>query len=74
MTPPLGRKWRRTKEPLDENERGEWKVGLNLNIQKTKIMASGLITSWQIDEETVETETDFIFGGSRITADGDFSH
>ena len=50
------------------------KVGLKLNIQKTKIMASGLITSWQIDEETVETETDFIFGGSRITADGVCSH
>ena len=61
-------------EPLDESERGEWKVGLRLNIQKTKIMASGLITSWQIDGETVETVTDFIFLGSKITADGDFSH
>ena len=50
------------------------KVGLKLNIQKTKIMASGPITSWQIDEETVETMTDFIFWGSKITADGDFSH
>ena len=50
------------------------KVGLNLNIQKTKIMASGPITSWQIDGETVETVSDFIFGGSKITADGDFSH
>ena len=50
------------------------KVGLKLNIQKTKIMASGPITSWQIDGETVETVTDFIFGGSRITADGDCSH
>ena len=50
------------------------KVGLKLNIQKTKIMASGPITSWQIDEETVETETDFIFFGSKITADGDCSH
>ena len=49
-------------------------VGLKLNIQKTKIMASGLITSWQIDEETVETVTDFIFLGSKITADGDCSH
>ena len=47
------------------------KVGLKLNIQKTKIMASGPITSWQIDEETVETMTDFIFWGSKITADGD---
>ena len=50
------------------------KVGLNLNIQKTKIMASGPITSWQIDRETVETVTDFIFGGSKNTADGDCSH
>ena len=50
------------------------KVGLKLNIQKTKIMASGPITSLQIDGETVETVTDFIFGGSRITADGDCSH
>ena len=50
------------------------KVGLKLNIQKTKIMASGPITSWQIDGETMETVTDFIFGGSKITADGDCSH
>ena len=50
------------------------KVGLKLNIQKTKIMASGPITSWQIDGETVETMTDFIFGGSKITADCDCSH
>ena len=49
-------------------------IGLKLNIQKTKIMASGSITSWQIDEETVETVTDFILGGSKITADGDCSH
>ena len=49
------------------------KVGLKLKIQKTKIMASGPITSWQIDGETVETVTDFIFGGSKITADGDCS-
>ena len=54
----------------EENE----KVGLKLNIQKTKIMASGPITSWQIDGETVETVTDFILGGSKITADGDYSH
>ena len=47
------------------------KVGLKLNIQKTKIMASGLITSWHIDGETIETLSDFIFGGSKITADGD---
>ena len=51
----------------EENE----KVGLKLNIQKTKIMASGPITSWEIDEETVEAVTDFIFLGSKITADGD---
>ena len=50
------------------------KVGLKLNIQKTKIMASGPTTSWQIDGETVETVTDFIFLGSKITADGDCSH
>ena len=50
------------------------KVGLKLNIQKTKIMASGPITSWEIDGETVETVSDFILGVSRITADGDFSH
>ena len=50
------------------------KIGLKLNIQKTKIMASGPITSWQIDKETVETVADFIFLGSKITADGDCSH
>ena len=65
-----GRKWRRTKKPLDESE----KVSLKLNIQKTKILASGPITSWEIDGETVETVSDFILGGSKITADGDFSH
>ena len=54
----------------EENE----KVGLKLNIQKTKIMASGPITSWQIDGETVETVTDFILGGSKITEDGECSH
>ena len=54
----------------EENET----VGLKLNIQKTKIMAAGPITSWQIDGETVETVSDFIFGGSKITADGDCSH
>ena len=54
----------------EENE----KVGLKLNIQKTKIMASGPITSWEIDGETVETVSDFILGGSKITADGDCSH
>ena len=55
---------------LEESE----KVGLMLNIQKTKIMASSPITSWKIDGETVETVADFIFGGSKITADGDCSH
>ena len=50
------------------------KVGLKLNIQKTKIMAPGPITSWEIDGETVETVTDFILGGSKVTADGDCSH
>ena len=57
-------------EPLDESE----KVGLKLNIRKTKIMASGPITSWQTDGETVETMADFIFLDSTITADGDWSH
>ena len=61
MTPPL---WQKVKK----------KVGLKLNIQKIKIMASGPITSWQIDGETVETVADFTFLGSRITADGDCSH
>ena len=54
----------------EENE----KVGFKLNIQKTKVMASGPITSWEIDGETVETVSDFILGGSKITADGDCSH
>ena len=48
----------------DESERGEWKVGLKLNIQKTKIMSSGFITSWRIDRATLETVTDFIWGGA----------
>ena len=61
------RKWRRTKEPLDESEREEWKIGLKLNIQRTKIMASGPITSWEIDGW-------LFFLGSKITADGDCSH
>ena len=59
--------WMKVKE---ESE----KLGLTLSIQKTKIMASGPITSWQIDGETVETVTDFVFLGSKFTADGDFSH
>ena len=60
MTPPFGKKQRGTKEPLDEGEREREKAGLKFNIQKTKIMASGPITSWQIDGEAMETVTDFI--------------
>ena len=74
MTPPLWQKAKRMKEPLDKVKEESEKFGFKLNIQKTKIMASGPITSWQIDGETVETVTDFIFGGSKITADGDCSH
>ena len=62
------------KSLLMKVKEGIEKVGLKLNIQKTKIMASGPITSWQIDGETVETVRDFILGGSKITADGDCSH
>ena len=58
---------------MNVKEEGE-KVGLKFNIQKTKIMVSGPITSWEIDGETVETVSKFIFLGSRITADGDYSH
>ena len=65
---------RRTKEPLDESERGEWKSWLKTQHSKTKIMASGSIISSQIDGETMETETNFILGSSKITADGDWSH
>ena len=71
---PYGRKLRGTKKPLDKSERGDWKSWLELNIQKEKIMASGPITSWQIDGETMETVTDFLFLGSKITADCDSSH
>ena len=74
-TPPL---WQKSKEelksPLVKVKEESEKVGLKLNIQKTRIMASGPITSWQIDGKTVETVTDFIFLGSKITADGDCSH
>ena len=62
------------KSPLMKVKEESEKVGLELNVQKTKIMASGPITSWQIDGETVETVTDFIFLGSKITEDGDCSH
>ena len=75
MTPPL---WAESEEELKSllmkvKEKIE-KVDLKLNIQKTKIMASSPTTSWEIDGETVETVSDFIFGGSKITADGDCSH
>ena len=75
MTPPL---WAESEEELKSllmkvKEESE-KVGLKLNIEKSKIMASGPITLWQIDEETMETVTDFIFLGPKITADGDCSH
>ena len=62
------------KSPLIKVKEESEKVGLKLNIQKTKIVASGPITSWEIDGETVETVSDFILGGSEITADGDCSH
>ena len=71
--PPYGRKWK-TKESLDESERESEKAGLNFNIQKMKIMASSPITSWQISGETMETVTEFIFLGSKITANSDCSH
>ena len=62
------------KSPLMKMKEESEKAGLKLNIQKTKIMASRFITSWQIDGETVETVADFILGGSKITEDGDCSH
>ena len=69
------RKQRGTKEPLNEGEEESEKAGLKLNIQKTKIMASGPITSWQIEGSgKVEAVTDFIFWGSKIIVDGDRSH
>ena len=71
---PYGRKRRGTKEPRDASEREEWKSWLKTQHSKNKMMASGPITSWQIDGETVETVTDFIFLGSKITVDGDCSH
>ena len=66
-------KWKWTKEPLDEHEREEWNSCLKLNIQNTRIKASGPITSWQIYGELMEIVTDFIFLGSRITAEGDWN-
>ena len=73
MTPPLWQKVKRNWKASWWKEESE-KVGLKLNIQNIKIMASGPITSWEIDGETVETVSDFIFLGSKITADGDCSH
>ena len=69
-----GRKQKGTEGPLEEGERGERKRWLKLNIQKTKIMASGPITSWQIDGETMKTIIGFISLGSKIMVDGDCSH
>ena len=75
MTPPLlAESEEELKSLLMKVKEESEKVGLKLNIQKTKIMASGPIISWQIDGETTETVTDFILGGSKITADGDCSH
>ena len=74
MTPPLWQKVKNLKSLLLKVKEESEKVGLKLNIQKTKIMASGPITSWQIDGETMAIVTDFILGGSKITADGDCSH
>ena len=74
MISSLCQKWRGTKEPLDEGERGEWKNGLKLNIQNMKIMASSPITSWQIDGEIMVTVTDFIFLDFKLTVDGGCSH
>ena len=74
MTPPLWQKVRGTKSLLMKEEVESEKGGLKLNIQKTKIMASGPITLCEINGETVETVSNFIFGGSKITVDGDCSH
>ena len=74
VTPPLWQKVKRNYKPFDDGERGEWKVGLKLNIQKTKIMASSPITGWKIDWATKKTVRDFLFLGSKITAYGDCSH
>ena len=74
MTLPYGRKWRGTKEPLDEGEREEWKIWLKAQYSKNKIMAFSAIISWKIDQETMETVIDFIFLGSKITADSDCSY
>ena len=74
VTPPLWQKVKELKSLLMKVKEESEKVGLKLNIQKAKIMASGPTTSWEIDGETVETVSDFIFWGAKITADGDCSH
>ena len=74
MTPPLMAESEEELKSLLMKVKEESEVGLKLNIQKTKIMVSGPITTWEIDGETMETVSDFIFGGSKITADGDCSH
>ena len=74
MTPPYAESEEELKSLLMKVKEESVKVGLKLNIQKTKIMASSSITSWKIDGETVETVADFIFGGSKITAESDYSH
>ena len=74
MTPPLWQKAKKNESLLMKVKEESEKVGLKLNIQKTKITASGPTTSWEIDGETVETVSDFIFWGSKITVDGDCSH
>ena len=74
MTPPLWQKVKRNEMSLLMKMKVSEKADLKFNIQKTKIMASGPITSWQIDGEKVETVTDFIFLGSKITVDGDYNH
>ena len=74
MTPPWWQKVKRNEMSLLMKMKESEKADLKFNIQKTKIMASGPITSWQIDGEKVETVTDFIFLGSKITVDGDYNH
>ena len=74
MTPPLWQKVKKNSKASRKVKEESETVGLKLNIQKTKIVASGPITSWEIDGEAVETVSDFFWGGSKITADGDCSH
>ena len=74
VTPPYGRKQRKNKEPLDESERGEWKSWLKTQCSKHWDHGTAPTTSWQVEGEKVEAVTEFIFMGSKITADGDCSH